>query len=241
MKKFSVSFPYFLEYPIKVAVSRLGLLGFFGWLFQKFGHRLIKKENILVSERIIEIPSVYRFLARAKPSELVLEIGHVNSSLALELANLGFRVTAIDLRPYPFNHQNLTSIQADFLDYDFGQSRFDWIISVSTIEHLGYDRRYGGHREGDLDLDKAAFEKIAKLLLPDGRFILTVPYAAGEQRHWFKVYTRETIESLLANYFNIDSKKYYYRKNNQWFEVAEPNQDPASPADGVGIFLLSKK
>lgn len=242
MKKFNVSFPYFLEYPIKVVVNRLGLLGLFGWVFQKFGKRWIRPNNIVVSERIVELPNVYAFLGKySRVGDSILEIGHVNSSLALELANLGYQVTAIDIRDYPFSHRNLRNLKSDFLTYDFGTARFSWIISVSAIEHLGYNRRYGGDREGDQDLDQSAFEKISKLLMPGGWFILTVPYAAQGGKHWFKVYTRDTIEALLDRCFGIEAKKYYFRNDNQWFETANPDQDPQSPTNGVAIFLLKKR
>lgn len=241
MKKFEVSFPYFLEYPIKVVVKKIGILGFFGWLFQKFGRGLVRSDDIYISERIIEIPSVYLLLSRfAKTGDRILEIGHVNSSLALELANLDYQVTAIDIRGYPFKHQNLESIKGDFLLYDFGDRRFQAVISVSTIEHLGDNKRYGGREEGTSDLDQRALDKIAKLLAEDGKFILTVPYAAKTGDFWFKVYTRGSIERLLEQYFAIESGHYYFKKNNQWFRANSVRQDPDHPQDGVAVFLLSR-
>ncbi len=240
-KKFEVSFPYFLEYPIKVVVKKIGLLGFAGWALQKFGKKLISGENIVITERIVEIPNVYLWLGRfARLSDKILEIGHVNSSLSLELAMLGYNVTTIDIRHYEFTHPNLKNIKSDFLEHSFAE-QFDLIISVSTIEHLGHNKRYGGKEEGNRDLDKEALEKINRLLKPGGKFILTVPYAVRERTDtWFKTYTRRTIEGLLFKNFRAEERKYFHRKQNQWLPAAEKD-DPEHPSDGVAMFLLSKK
>jgi SAM-dependent methyltransferase len=241
MKKFEVNFPYFLEYPVKVVVKKIGLLGLAGWVLQKFGKKLIKKENIAITERIVEIPAVYLWLGRfARAGDRILEIGHVNSSLSLELAALGYNVTAIDIRSYEFEHLNLKSIRGDFLKHNFA-GQFDFVISVSTIEHLGYNKRYGGQEEGGCDLDALALEKISGLLKPAGKFILTVPYAENERTDtWFKTYTRRAIEGLLFKNFRVEERKYFYRTDNWWLP-AEEKDDPAYPYDGVAMFLLSKK
>ena len=238
-----MSFPYFLEYPIKIVVKKLGILGFFGWVFQRFGKKLLRKGNIVITERIIEIPTVYLFLSSfCDKGDNILEIGHVNSSLSLELASLGYKVMAVDIRDYPFEHRNLTSIKADFLKYEFDK-KFKCVISVSTIEHLGYNKRYGGDQEGREGLDELALEKIKTLLDSGGKFILTVPYAANiRQGVWFRVYTKRTIEEMLGRYFTAESKNYFIRKNNQWFGAPQDaSEDPEYPYDGVAMFLLSKK
>lgn len=241
-KKFEVSFPYSLEYPIKVVIKKINLLGFFGWIFQKYGRHLIKPENILITERIVEIPSVYLWLGQyLKNGDKILEIGHVNSSIALELATLGYNVSAIDLRDYPLKNSNLKSIRGDFLKTNF-DDKFNCIFSISTIEHFGENKRYGGTKEGEGELDRLAFDKISRLLEENGRFILTVPYATKERADtWFKTYTRGTIEKILSENFIIEDKKYFFRNKNQWLPAEDIKNDPEYPYDGVALFLMSKK
>ena len=246
MNKFKVIFPYFLECPVKVVAEKANLLGLFGWIFQRGAvivKKLIKPENIIISERIIEVPSVYYLLASAtKIGDKILEIGHVHSLLSLELANLGYKVTAIDLREYPFTHKILKSIKGDFLEYNFKQ-KFNCVITVSTIEHFGFNKRYGGGENKDKGLDIKAFEKIYNILESGGKLILTVPYAAKERTDiWFKTYTRKSIEGMLLNFFIISYKRYFVRDNNSWTDITlDKSRDPDFPYDGVVIFLLTKK
>lgn len=238
-KKFEVSFPYFLEYPIRVVIKKIGILGLLGWFLQKYGGKMIKEKNLSISERIVEVPSVYALLGPLYgPGADILEIGHVNSSLALELSSLGYKVTAIDLRDYPFNHPNLRSIKADFLDFNF-EAKFDCIIAISVIEHLGQNKRYGGRDENSDSLDRKAFGKISSLLRENGKFIVSVPFASSEKDFWYKVYTRSSLENLISGFFKIESAKFYIRDNNHWLEAG--GKSPDSPEDGVVISLLSKK
>lgn len=242
MKKFKVSYSYPLEYPIKVVIRRLGRQGLVGWLFQKYGSKVESRE-IIVTERIIELPLLHQWLGKifSKLEGNLLEIGHVASSTALELASLGFNMTAIDLRDYPFKHQKLLSIKDDFLKFKFNK-KFNFIYSISTIEHFGFSKRYSGEDNQDNDLDERAFEKIANLLEPDGRVVISMPYAKSwVSGIWFRVYTRKDLEQKLNKYFNLVESRYYKRENNEWFPVSEKNKDPVLPYDGVALFLLSKK
>src|SRR3989338_9729147 len=112
MKNFKVSYSYPLEHPIKVVINKLNRQGLVGWLFQKYG-RNIQQGNLIITERIIELPTLHGWLGKifSKPEGDILEIGHVASSTSLELASLGFNITGIDLREYPFVHKNLKSFK----------------------------------------------------------------------------------------------------------------------------------
>lgn len=242
IKNFKASYSYPLEQPVKVVLRRWSRTGLAAWLMQRYGKQ-VRQDDLVITERIIELPTLQQWLGKIfpQPQGEVLEIGHVASDASLALANLGFRVTAIDLRPYPFVHQNLSSLEADFLKYDF-QNKFDAIFSLSTIEHFGFSARYGGVDEPNNNLDQQAFAKIADLLKPNGHAIISVPYArAHVDGIWFRVYTRQDLENKLGKYFNISESRYYRRDSNQWSQVVGANDDPASPHDGVALFLLNKK
>ena len=58
-------------------------------------------KNIVINERIVEIPFVFQNLILKKGSK-VLEFGCCQSSLAMQLASLGYRVTGVDFNDYEF-------------------------------------------------------------------------------------------------------------------------------------------
>ncbi len=242
MKKFKVSYSYPLEHPVKVVIKHVGRQGLLGWLMQRFGAQ-VEEKDLVISERIIELPTLHEWVGRLfpEPKGEMLEIGHVASTTSLELASLGFKVTAIDLRGYSFSHPNLESIQGDFLKHDFNK-RFDCIFSLSTIEHFGMSKRYGGEDVPDNKLDEEAFKKISELLRSGGHAVVSFPYAkAWVPDIWFRVYTRKDLEFKLSKYFKINESRFYHRDNNVWTRVENPAKDPASPHDGVALFLLSNR
>jgi SAM-dependent methyltransferase len=239
---FKVSYAYPLGYPIKVVIRSFGIRALLGWLFQKYA-ATHKTEEVLISERIVELPLTHQWFGNSfRDSKVeVLEIGHVASSMSLEFASLGHKVTGIDLRSYKFTHPNLTSLTGDFLEYEFKKS-FDCIYSLSTIEHFGFTNRYDNKEDIDNHLDEDAFAKIASLLKDSGRAIISVPYAQKSSPNtWFRIYTRQDLKTKLEKHFKVLSSQFYQRKNNQWTESLDISSDPVSARDGVAIFLLSKR
>src|SRR5579863_9658272 len=70
----------------------------------------------------------------------VLDFGPSNATSGLIAAFGGGRVIGLDLEtpaPAKYVQSNLTLLQGDILDYDFGNQRFDVIINCSTVEHVG--------------------------------------------------------------------------------------------------------
>jgi len=90
--------------------------------------------NWYTNERMVEIP----YILRRIPDEPVkiLEIGCSKSILAIHLSSLGHDVTGVDLHSYQFSHPNFEFIRDNILDVNFSQ-QFDYIISVSVLEHVG--------------------------------------------------------------------------------------------------------
>lgn len=242
LRQFKVIYTYPLGHPIGVVVKKWGRLGLLGWLFQKYGKN-VNEDDLIVSERIIELPTLHQWMGSvfSKPQGDILEIGHTASSVSLELASMGINVSAIDLRDYPFSHPNLHSMKGDFLQKNFNK-KFDYILSLSVIEHFGFSKRYGGKDEVDNHLDEDAFAKIASLLKTTGHATVSMPYArAYTEGVWFRVYTREDLERKLGKYFTIIEGRYYKRNNNKWFPALSVNDDPELPYDGVAIFFLKPK
>jgi hypothetical protein len=117
------------------------------------------------NERAVEVPVVRAFLGSANPAS-VLEVGNVLS----HYFDLGH--TVLDKRERCLYRP---VINADLLAFD-PPRRFDPIVSISTLEHVGWD---------EVPRSEAAvevgFQKLRALLSPGGRALVTVP--VGYNRH----------------------------------------------------------
>jgi len=77
---------------------------------------------------------------------------------------------------------------------------FDLVICISTIEHIGRDNTgYGlpGHTGASGDVE--TIREIERVLEPNGRLLITVPFGRREEHSWFIQYDAAEWQKLLAN------------------------------------------
>jgi hypothetical protein len=159
-----------------------------------------------VNERIVEVPYALRACAQLAPGARVLDVGAAESTLALSLAALGFRVVALDPRGYPLEHANLRAIESPLESWDTDE-RFDAATCVSTIEHLGQGE-YGQSRRAS-GAETRAFERLRELLDPGGLLVLTAPLGGSG-------YERERLDELLEGWQVEDFAVAEQRGPTEW-------------------------
>jgi ubiquinone/menaquinone biosynthesis C-methylase UbiE len=105
------------------------------------------------------------------PKQSVLEIGAGTGRFTLLIAPKVRHVTAVDISGNMLRQlagkmenerlENISCIQGNFIDIDFPE-RFDLIVGFSAIEYIKDE--------------EALFKKMAELLKPGGRLVLTTPH-----------------------------------------------------------------
>ena len=129
---------------------------FHGERYAAFHHR---RGSTWLTERAIEIPVAMRFVDGFGPSAFGLEVGNV---LARYRA-VRHRVVDKYERARGVENVDVLDIATDRL--------FDFIVSISTIEHVGWDEP-----ERDLDKPVRAIQHLRSLLQPGGgRMLVTLP------------------------------------------------------------------
>ena len=197
------------------------LEGIEGGLLDKVGKRifnvinrcLFKKAKPVISERIIEYPLLFQHLS--KDSKNILDFGCVEDLLPLHLCSLGYKVTGLDFRPYPFAHDNFTFIQADILSWEPPEEVFDTVISISTIEHVGL-ASYGDPLQENGD--KIAVEKLWHALKKGGDLIVTLPAGKPFVGRGMRIYDAQMINNLIPN---IETIRFFHKSTRygQWKET----------------------
>lgn len=177
-----------------------------------------------VNERIVEPAYAFRALARVAPPARLLDVGSVESSVALTVASLGYEVTALDLRPYPFRHPQLTAVEARLEEWTPGEGLFDAILCISTIEHIGLG--WYGEEHRDEDGDRRALDRLKTLLSEDGFLVLTVPYGRRSIDEVQRVYDHDALQELLAGW-RIDDLTVVEQSDPQTWERVDSSAERA--------------
>lgn len=191
-----------------------------------------------------DIRQIDKKLKDKKPCRTLI-IGCLEEPLANHLAEQGFDVTGVDLRPYNCGDEYIgpekplyNHITGDFLDAKI-DGLFDMIISISVIEHSGL-----GYYKDKIDehADIRIMQKAAELLAPGGKMMITVPIGgvSYQTKHW-RLYTPNTLKLLTAP-FNVELLEYwqtsYLGREQVDIDAVMKN---VSTADISALLILTKK
>lgn len=154
----------------------------------------------------------------------IMDIGSSSSYVPLQLAQQGHHVVAVDIRPYPLRHSNLTFIQGDVTDTKFGEGLlpFDAVTCISTLEHIGVG--YYGEKMA-LQGDQMAVAGIHRLLRPGGSLLLTVPFAGKFSRNDFqRIYDFDSIDMLFSGGWRLKEERFHIPKRRKNWVIGNKQQ-----------------
>lgn len=189
------------------------------------------------NERIIELPFVFNQLDFNKKGQ-VLDIGCCESFVSINLATAGFQVTGMDIRDYPLQHPNLKFIKDDICQTKI-KTKFDYVISLSTLEHIGLDTIYG--QSDQRTDDKKAIDKAHSLLKKNGKLILTLPASRKDwQTSFMRMYSPKKLEQYLDKFAKVNIRYFAPdKKRNYWIEI-KASDLPGQPNFGVALVVATK-
>lgn len=151
------------------------------------------------NERAVEIPIVWQ-LAKKYESKNVLEVGNVLSNY--------FSVNHDIIDKYERARGVINQDAADF----HPTKRYDLIISISTLEHVGWDENPHDHRiSQEPEKVLQTIENLKGLLTSKGKMIVTLPLGYNPN-----------LDKLLKNGRIQFSNRFCLRrvsKDNRWIEV----------------------
>ncbi len=171
---------------------------------------------LIVTERVIEYPFVFRNLLPQKGNK-VLDFGCAESLLSYQLLSNGYLVTGVDLRDYHIPLKNFKFIQGDIFDIEWTENEFDAVTAISAVEHIGLSG-YGNIPQDD-QTDLRALKVFSQILKPGGQLLLTVPAGACGENAFFRVYDDTRLDKILSG-FEIDRIEYYAKYDScEWQQV----------------------
>jgi len=196
---------------------------FQGKTYRYFYHRYNRTWK---NERAAEIPIIWNIVKRYKERN-ILEIGNVLSHY------------------FPVNHDIVDKyekadgvINQDVVHF-YSPKKYDLIVSVSTLEHVGWDEDLSSHKTlNDPKKILQAIENLKGLLAPKGKIIITLPL-------WYN----PELDKLLRDGRIQFTRLFYLKrisKDNRWIEVYWKDlqnaryNTPFYAANGLVIGIIEK-
>jgi len=150
------------------------------------------KEPLGATDRYIEYPFVLKNIP--KPPCRILDVGCTGSMFPLLLKALDYDVMGVDIRKYPM--KEFPFHKYDICGSQLPNSYFNIVTAISTIEHIGLTGRYGVKGGSDV----RAMEEIHRILKPNGKLVMTVPYGEYRITKNHKIYDAVNLHCILHGF-----------------------------------------
>ena len=133
------------------------------------------------------------------PFDTVLEIGGMECAWAhlAQLADPTLHIIDVDWRNGA-RAGRVLRVKADIRTMGFAPETFDWVVGISSIEHLGLG--YYNQDPVDADGDGVTLHQVARWLKPGGSVYLDVPWHPSEysvRGQSCRVYTDDALRARL--------------------------------------------
>ena len=156
------------------------------------------------SERAVEVPIGFDFLAaNIEESARVLEVGNVLScyenTLSKEIGIISREIVDKFEKGLGIDNQDLMELNPP--------DKYNLIVSISTVEHIGQEvdptGGYGEHTDSrDREAPLKAIVKIYDLLAVNGKALITVPFGTLTDGRWYIQFSGQYL-ALLYNKYGI--------------------------------------
>jgi SAM-dependent methyltransferase len=186
-----------------------------------------------LDERIVEYPWLFSRLPPG-PGTLLDAGSALNFGYLLHRPTLEEKVVYVcTLAPERRSYWRL-GVSYTFQDLRrtcFRDRFFDYVVSLSTLEHIGLDNaRYytnGGAAEREPDSYLRAVAEMARVLRPGGQAYLSVPFGRHIELGWLQVFDAAMLDRLIEAFGPASHSEHIFRYTpNGW--VLSNRQDSAS-------------
>lgn len=217
-----------------------------------------------IDERIVEYPWLFSRLPTG-PGKLldagsILNYDYLLGKEPVASKKLYISTLAPELNCYWYRH--ISYVFEDLRETCYRENFFDYITSISTVEHIGLDNTllYTSDPDRSENRPDGYLEAVAeynRILKPGGRLYLSVPFGKHANHGWFQVFDREMVERLLTAFGSRSHQEWYFRyepdgwRQVHWQEAAEadfydvhndkkPASDYAAAARGLVCLEMEK-
>jgi SAM-dependent methyltransferase len=135
------------------------------------------------------------------------------------------KITVMTLAPEDvcFWQQGISYVFGDLRDTYFRDNSFDYVVSLSTLEHIGlnntlYYTSDGSRNEQDPAAYLSAVTELRRILKPGGLCFISVPFGRHRVHEWIQIFDGGMVDSIVEKFQpGFHSVTYFqYRGASGW-------------------------
>lgn len=191
--------------------------------------RLPFKYGYALDERVVEYPWTLSRIPAAENARLLdagssLNFKEIVSYTALQ----NKKMTIVTLYPeqHCFWKDSISYLFADIRKLPFRDNWFDYIICISTLEHVGMDNtifytKDAAYREEKrFDFEKALLE-LRRVVKKGGKLFITVPFGKYQNVGRFQQFDADLLSRVIDVFGPTDYQVSYYRYTKDGWNIAD--------------------
>lgn len=188
-----------------------------------YGYRL--------DERIIEYPWFFSRLPKL-PGRLldagsILNFDYIISHDSLRMK----KVYIVTLAPesFCFWDKGISYIYDDLRETCFKDNFFDWIVSLSTIEHIGLDNTFlytndVFKKEKQLSSYLYSIQEYYRILKPGGILYLSFPFGEHKDFGWFQIFNSQMVDQIINTFSPKKVIEYHYKYSQNGWRISSRDE-----------------
>jgi len=196
---------------------------------------LDKGYGFRLDERIVEygwfISRLPAVTGRLLDAGSVLNFDYILNQPALKLKKIFISTLAPE--PLCYWHMGVSYVYEDLRDSCFKDEYFDWIVSLSTIEHIGLDNTMlytaeASKNENAGDSCLQAVKEYRRVLKPGGTLYLSFPFGRHVNRGWFQIFDAAMLDQVVEAFSPSSVNEFHYKYEPDGWRVSSREESKDS-------------
>jgi len=187
--------------------------------------------GLKLDERIVEYPWLMSRLPSRKGTLLdagsVLNFNFILSHNKVSTKKIFISTLAPESRS--FWRKGISYVYEDLRETCYRDNYFDWIASISTIEHIGLDNTMlyttdDSKNEKNPDSYLLAIKEFYRILKPGGVLYLSLPFGKRKNHGWLQIFDSEMLDELIDEFSPTSNIEHHFKYEPGGWQVSSRDE-----------------